>query len=178
MLGIQAFTNLTTPPDLFGPTGHLVALVGLLGLYPALVARTPTVARVAGAVAVVALGSWALMVATRLLAVLGVTSSLSDVLPGAFFMLVFASTILTYVLFGTATLRVDDSSRIVGLLVLAPGGLILAGLVGSAIADVTALGALFIASGLAVSMLALGYTLRTWDRSTDHAEPAGDVTAG
>jgi hypothetical protein len=177
MAGIHAFTNLTMSPDLFGPTGHLVALVGLLGLYPALADRTPTVARVAGAIAAVALGSWALVVATRFFAVLGVISSLSDVLPDAVFMPVFISTILTYVLFSAIILRGDDSSQVVGLLLLAPGVLILVALVGSAIVDVGAREALVISGGLALSMLALGYTLRTGDRSTDHAVPAGDVAA-
>lgn len=178
MLGIQAFSNLTTPPDVFGPAGHLVALLGLVGLYPVLADRTPTVARVAGVVASVALVSWAVMVVTRFLAVAGVVSSVSDVLPSIFFMLVFATTILTYVLFGVATLRVSDSSRVVGLLVLAPGVLILVALVGSTIASVTALGGLVIGGGLALSMLVLGHILRTWGRPADSATSAGTVTAG
>lgn len=178
MLGIQAFSNLTTPPDVFGPTGHLVALVGLLGLYPPLVARTPAVARIAGAVATVALVSWAVMTVTRFLAVAGIISALSDVLPGAFFMLVFGSTILTYVLFGVAIVRVDDSPRTVGLLVLAPAVLLVVVLVDSAITGVTALDGLIIGGGLALSMLALGYVLRTWDRPTDRTTSTGDVTVG
>jgi hypothetical protein len=178
MLGIQAFSNLTTPPDVFGPTGHLVALLGLVGLYPVLADRTPTVARVAGAAAAVALVSWAVMTVTRLLAVAGIVAAVSDVLPGVFFMLVFASTILSYVLFGAAILCIEDSSRVVGLLVLAPGALILVALVGSTIAAVTALEGLVIGGGLALSMLPLGYILRTWGRSADSAAPAGKTTAG
>ena len=177
MLGVQAFSNLTTPPDVFGPTGHLVALVGLLGLYPTLADRTPTVMRVAGAVAAVALVSWAVMSLTRFLAVGGIVSSVSEALPGIFPIIVFASTILTYLLFGVATVRTDDSSRTVGLLVLAPGVLVLVALVSSAVAGVTALGGVLIGGGLALSVLALGYTLRTW-RSHDHAVPAADATAG
>jgi hypothetical protein len=42
----------------FGPTGRFAALVGLIGLYPPLVDRTPTTARAAGVVAVVALVGW------------------------------------------------------------------------------------------------------------------------
>lgn len=180
MLGIQAFSDLTTPPDVFGPAGHLVALLGLVGLYPVLADRTPTptATRVAGAVAAVAVVSWAVMTVIRLLAVAGIVSAVSDVLPGVFFMLVFATTILTYVLFGAASLRVEDSSRIVGLLVLAPGALILVALVGSTIASVTARDGFVVAVGLALSMLALGYVLRTWGRQADSASPAGTVTAG
>lgn len=178
MLGVQAFSRLSTPPDVFGPAGHLVALVGLLGLYPALVDRTATAARVAGAVAAVALAGWVVMTGTRLLSVAGVVPSAGEVLPGAFVLLAFASTVLAYGLFGVATLRAEDCSRVVGLLVLAPAALLVAALVSSAIADVTALAGVVVGSGLALSTLALGQTLRTRDHPTDHAARAGDVTAG
>lgn len=178
LLGVQAFSNLSTPPDVFGPTGHLVALLGLVGLYPVLATRTPIVARISGAVTAVALVSWFVMTVTRVLAIAGIVSAVSDVLPGIFFLLVFASTILTYVLFGVATLRIDDGSRIVGLLVLTPAALITIVLVDSAITGVTALDGVVIGSGLALSMLTVGYTLRTWDRPTDNAAPAGTVAAG
>jgi hypothetical protein len=45
---IDAFTAMTTPPDVFVAAGHLVALVGLLVLYPVPAYRTPRLARVAG----------------------------------------------------------------------------------------------------------------------------------
>lgn len=178
MLGVQAFSNLTTPPDLFGPTGHLIAILGLFGLYPVLVDRTPTVARVAGAIAAVAFASWAVMVVTRFLEAAGVVSTVNDVLPGAFLMLVFASTILTYILSGIAILRVDSDSRLVGLLVLAPGALILVALIGSTVANVTAIVGFVIGGGQALSMLGLGHILRTWESPAGGATPAGEVTAG
>lgn len=178
LLGVQAFSKLSTPPDVFGPTGHLVALFGLVGLYPVLAARRPTVARIAGAVTAAALVSWFVMTVTRLLAIAGLVSAVGDVLPGVFFMLMFVSTILTYILFGVVTLRIDDGSRIVGLLVLTPAALIITVLVDSAITGVTALDGVVIGSGLALSMLTVGYTLRTWDRPTDNAAPAGTVAAG
>lgn len=177
MSGVHAFTDVTTPPDAFVTTGHLVALVGLLGLYPVLAGRTRRLARAAGGVAAVALASWFVMTVTRFLELAGVVSSLGDALPEAFFLVVLASTILTYVLFGVATLRVD-SSRTVGLLVLVPGALTAVLVVDSALTGVSALDGVFIGGGLALSMLLLGYTLRTWDRPTDHVASAGDVTAG
>ena len=177
MSGIHAFTEGATPPDVFVTTGHLVALVGLLGLYPEIITRTPRVARAGGAVAVVALVSWFVMTVTRFFELAGVISSLGDALPEPFFIVVLASTILTYVLFGIATIRVD-SSWTVGLLVLAPGALTAALVIDSALTGVTDLDGVFIGGGLALSMLALGYTLRTWDRPTDHAASAGDITAG
>ena len=134
-------------------------------------------ARAAGAAGAVALVSWFVMTVTRLFELAGIVSSLGDVLPEPFFIVVLASTIFTYVLFGVATLRVD-SSRTVGLLVLVPGLLTAALVVDSALTGVSALDGVFIGGGLALSMLALGYTLRTWDRPTDYAATAGDVTPG
>jgi hypothetical protein len=117
------------------------------------------------------------MTVTRFFELAGIISSLGDALPEPFFLVVLAATILTYVLFGVATLRVD-SSRTVGLLVLVPGLLTAALVVDSALTGVSALDGVFIGGGLALSMLALGYTLRTWDRPTDYAATAGDVTPG
>lgn len=178
MLGIQAFSDMSTQPDVFGPTGHFVALVGLLGLYPVLVERTPTMVRVAGAVAGIALVSWAVMAATRFLAVVGLISSLSDVLPGAFFVFLFASTILTYVLFSVTAVRFKDCPRSVGPLVLTPAVLLIVALVGSALSGVSDLVGFLVGCGLALSILELGYTLRTWSAPTDREVPAGDVTTG
>lgn len=175
---IHAFTDVATPPDVFVTTGHLVALVGLFGLYPVLVERNPIVARIAATVAALALVSWFVMAITRFFELAGIVSSLGDALPEVFFIVVLATTILTYVAFGVAMLRVDDSSRIIGVLVVAPGGLTAVLVVDSALSGVSALDGAVIGGGLALSMLALGYTLRTWDRPTDHAAPAGDVTTG
>jgi 4-amino-4-deoxy-L-arabinose transferase-like glycosyltransferase len=176
MLGVQAFSTLTTPPDLFGPAGHLVSLAGLFGLYPALADRMLTVARIAVSVAIVGAGSWALLTLTRFLAVAGFVTSVSNVLPAVFFVLVFASTILTYVLFGVAALHIDSESRLVGSLLLVPAALLVVALVGSATRGVTVADGMVIGSGLAVSMVALGHTLRTWDRPTNPAAPTGDVS--
>ena len=177
MSAVHAFTAVTTPPDAFVTTGHFVALVGLLGLYPVLANGMRRLARAAGAAGAVALVSWFVMTVTRLVELAGIVSSLGDALPEPFFIVVLASTIFTYVLFGVATLRVD-SSRTVGLLVLVPGLLTAALVVDSALTGVSALDGVFIGGGLALSMLALGYTLRTWDHPTDYAATAGDVTPG
>lgn len=139
MSAIHAFTDLATPPDVFVTTGHLVALGGLIGVYPLLVDRTPILSRAAGLVATVALVSWAVMTVTRFLELAGLVPSLGEALPDAFFVVVLASTILTYVTFGVAILRVDDGSRTVGLLVLAPGVLTAVLVVDSVLTGVTAL---------------------------------------
>lgn len=176
--GIKAFTDLAPPPDVFVTTGHLIALVGLVGLYPVLVDRTPRVARAAVAVAVVPIVGWGVMTVARLLAVAGTVSSLNHVLPGALIVLVVGSTILTYGLFGAATLRAGEDSRIVGILVLAPAALFIMLLVDAATTGASALDGVFIGGGLALSMMALGYRLRTWDHRTAHAAPNGDAMVG
>jgi hypothetical protein len=117
------------------------------------------------------------MTVVRFFEFAGTVSSLNEALPETFFIVVLASTILTYVLFGVATLRID-SSRTVGLLVLVPGLLTAALVVDSALTGVSALDGVVVGGGLAMSMLVLGYTLRTWDRPTDHVASVGDVTPG
>lgn len=176
--GIEAFTDLAPPPDVFVTTGHLVGLVGLVGLYPVLVDRTPGVARAAVAVAVVPIVGWVVMTLAQLLAVAGTVSSLNRVLPGAFIMLVAGSTVLTYGLFGVATLRAGEGSRTVGFLVLAPAAVFVVSLVDAALTGMSSLDGVLIGGGMALSMLALGYRLRTWDHRTGHAVPTGDATVG
>lgn len=178
MSGIRAFTGLATPPDAFVTAGHFVALVGLLGLYPAVLDRTPTVARAAGSVLVVALASWFVMTVTQLLALAGVVASLEAVLPSSFVVVVLASTILTYGLFGVATLRVDTWSRRVGVLVLTPGALTGALVVRSVIEWANPVGGVVIGGGLALSMLALGYSLRTIDDRLLAHGTRGGATSG
>lgn len=176
--GITVFTDLAPPPDVFVTTGHFVALGGLIGLYPILVDRTPRLARAAGVVTVVPLVGWLVMTVTQFLTVAGVVSSLIDTLPGAVIMLVPVSTLLTYVLFGVATLRVGEGSRIVGVLVLAPAALIVALLAGSALTDASAIVGLVVGSGLALTMLALGYRLRTWHRPINRRATADQKITG
>lgn len=177
MSTVHAFTEIATPPDVFVTTGHFVALVGLLGLYPVLADGTRRLVRAAAAGGAVALVSWFVMTVVRFFELVGIVPSLGDALPEAFFVVVLASTVLTYGLFGVATLRID-SSWTVGLLVLVPGFLIAVLVIDSALTGVSALDGVFISGGLALSILALGYTLRTWDRPTDNVVSPGDVTPG
>lgn len=173
---VEAFTALTAPPDVFVTTGHLVALVGLIGLYPALVERTPRLARFGLAVGAVAIASWVVMTVGQFLAVAGVWASLAAVLPGAFFVVVLAATILTYAAFGTATLRGGGYPRTDGLLVLAPAVLIAALAIDATVNGSTAVDGVLFGGGLALSMLALGVRLRSWTRTAVGPAPAGAVS--
>ena len=59
--GIEAFTTVPTPVDVFGPSGYVAAILAILGLYPPLAARTPRIARVAAGIAALTAPAWALI---------------------------------------------------------------------------------------------------------------------
>lgn len=178
LAGLRAVTGLPLPPDLFAPTGHLVALVGLLGLYPVFVDWTPVTARIAGTVLLLAAISWLGLSLTQLLVAVGMVSSLAAVLPESYFAIALASTILTYGLFGVTALRADRESRTVGCLVLAPGGLTALLIVNSALGGASAAGGIVIGGGLSLSMLGLGFLLRTWNGPSRSAVPVGEASTG
>lgn len=178
LAGLRAFTDLTTPPDVFVTAGHLVALAGLLGLYPVVVADGPVLARTATGATVVALACWAVVTLAQFLVLAGVVASMGAVLPGVFFAVVLGSTVLAYCLFALAARRVTPESRTVELLVLAPGGLTAAVVVAPAVVGGDAFAGVLVGGGLSLSMLALGSVLRTWDVRFGRTELADDVTAG
>lgn len=175
LMGIEAFTTLSTLPDVFVTTGHLIALVGLLGLFPVLVTRTPRLARLAVTTGSVAIAGWTVLTVGKFAVVAGAWSSLDSVLPGVFFVLLLCSSILTYVLFGSASLRSGHGSRSVVMLVFAPGALMAVLLLDSIITGLSAFDGLVIGGGLAFSMLALGYKLRRWPGRGESLSPAGPV---
>lgn len=177
LMGIEAFTALATPPDVFVTTGHMIALVGLLGLFPSVVSRTPRLARLAVTIGAVAIAGWSVTTVGKFGVVAGFWSSLNAALPGIFFIILLGSSILTYGLFGVASLRSGLGSRIDGLLVLAPGGLIAVLLVDSAITGLSALDGFLIGGGLAIAMLALGFKLRTWPEQSNPSSLA-EVVVG
>lgn len=176
LLGLQAFSGLAAPPDFIGPAGHLVALVGLIGLYPGLVDRWPMTTRAGGAVAAVAIGGWGVTTGTRFLEVIGAVGS--DLLPGAFVGLMLLATVLTYVIFGVATARVTEWPSRVGLLVGSPAVFLLVVLGASLVVRVAAREGFVISVGLALAMVLLGYTFRTGAAGTGQVDRTGDVTMG
>lgn len=176
--GIEAFTALRPPPDLFVTAGHLVAVVGLLGLYPVIAPVAPRLGRMAAVATLVATAGWAGMTTAHAVAVFGGATSLSGVLPDGVGLAVVVVTITAYTLAGVGALRADGGSRLVGALVLAPGALIVVLLADAAVTGASALDGVVIGGGLALSMLALGHRLRRWDRLTGPAAPATDASLG
>jgi uncharacterized membrane protein len=178
VIGLQAFTNVTVTADVFAPVGHLLALVGLVGLYPVANDRTPTLARIGAVVAAVLATGWAVVTLSILATTFGNQPPQIETLLGVVSIVVLVSTVLPYVLFGVVTFRSDVAPRRVCLLVLVPAAMLVV-----LLADIAILGAppahgVVIGTGLAVSMLSLGHTLRIGEINPDRASPDSDVTPG
>jgi hypothetical protein len=178
VMGVQAFTDVTTPTDVFAPVGHLLALVGLVGLYSVFADHAPRLAR-AGAVlaAVIAVG-WVAVTVSILGTSLGNPSSQTEALLGILSMVVLTSTILPYVVYGVAVLRTDATRRTVGLLLLAPAALLAVLLVDIAILGASPLDGVVVGTGLAFANLTVGFTLRTGGVPIPRPSSNGDVTPG
>lgn len=170
---LEAFTAVNPPPDVFVMAGHLIALAGLLGLYPALVRRSPPLAMAGLAATGLGVAAWTVLTAAQVLAVAGAVGSLTALFPGAVFVGVIAVTILAYTLVGTAALIADAGSTVDGLLVLAPAALLAVLLGKSVVAGVGAADGAVIGGGLALSMLALGVRLQSWPGVAAEPAPAG-----
>jgi hypothetical protein len=177
LLGGQAFTEMVTPPDVFAPLGHLVALVGLVGLYPALADRTPTLTEAAAVAAAIPAVGWLVLFVWQVGDLAGVLSPPTGVLPGIVSVTVIVATALTYVLFGLASHRAGARSRTVTWRLVTPAGLFGGLVVSIAVVGASALVGFVFTSGLVVAYLAIGQSLRIDADPTDGETPA-DATTG
>lgn len=176
IVGVRAFTDLTVPADVFAPVGHLLALVGLVGLYPTVGDDSPAVAQVgAFVVAVVALG-WAVVTLSVVATALG--SRPPELLFGVLSVLVLVSTTLPYALFGIVTLRSGVAPPRVGVLLLSPAVLLVVLLGDVVVLGSSPLAGVVVATGLALSMLAIGYTLRNEGPRAGRTALDGGATHG
>lgn len=174
--GLEAFTDIAPPVDLFAPTGYLIALVGLLGLYPAISDRTPRVARVAVAVASIPFAGWIAITASSVGAIIGVVPPQTELLPGVVFVVHIVGMILTYSLFGVAVLRSGGHRRAVGVLLFVVPTLFISMVAGAVLMGNSAVGAFVIGCLLALTHLAIGYSLQTGRTAIDH-ETTADIGA-
>lgn len=175
MMGVQVFTGMTTPPDLFAPAGHLLVFSGLLGVSLSLGNRVPRLARAGGVCVVLGMVGFTGITIGNLGKLVGIQP------PDWFALFILLATIGMvpgFLAFGIASLRSDVHSRTVGLLLLAPGALFLVLIVEVLIFGASTVGGFIVGSGLALTHLAIGYALRTGINPTDNALPAGDVTPG
>ena len=154
----------------------IVVFVGLLGLYPRLAGRNSTLAQ--GGVGLLA-ATAAIILSTLASSVLPIGFSFGKTVIAAIVMTVLVGSALTLTAFGTASLCSGVYSRSVGGFLLTTGAgmsLIIVGML--LFGDPTPTWVPFIANGLiAISLGAIGYTLRIEDISTEHAEQTTDVTA-
>lgn len=182
LLGYEAFTNASAPEDIFGPPGFFLAMVGLLGLYPALADRTPRLARISVIGAMVGALGWLLITLFVVTEVLGILPALEEMgVVGAILILVSGiAMVLAYVGGGVASLWADLHSRYLGLFLLAPPAIfgvmltqaILFAQFGLFSETIMAWSAVVLSGGQALSHVAIGYLLRAKPIPTDRAEPA------
>lgn len=176
--GIEAFTTMPTPVDVFGPAGYVAAILGLFGVYPTLADRTPSLSRIAAFLATVTAPAWALISGWNVGEAAGILPPQTDVVPAQFFFVVIVSTLLMYLLFGFASLRAGGvHTRAFGLLLMMPGGLFILLIVGSVTLPVNAaVGGVIIGGGQAIVHGSIGGMLLTGRTRTDHVDPSTDLS--
>lgn len=175
MMGIQAFTSMATPPDVFAPTGSLLVFVGVFGIYRSVSERAPTASHVgAGCVGLAVVGFSVIAV--------GNAAELGGVVPpdwvAIFAVLALVGAIPGFLAFGVASLHAKTHPRRVGVLLMAPAGLFLSLIVSVLVLEASAIGGLFVGSGLALTYLMLGYSLRPGSASAVSVPPVSEVAAG
>lgn len=174
--GLEAFTAVSPPPDVLGPVGYFLGMVGLLGLYPALVDRSPRVARSAAAVAIVPLVGWSWFSIAAFAELAGIVPPASAAIPGPVFLVHVVTFVLTYGLFAVASIRAGSSLRLVGVLLLAPPLLMSTMVVAAVVVGNSTTGAFLIGSLQAVVHLSVGGVLHARVAAT--RAPVGDPAVG
>ena len=170
--GAQTFIGESSPlvQNLVAPLGFLVGVLALMGLYPAVSDRSPSLGQAAGLLAGVTALYWVLIIAGSLGETAGVTPASEEVFPVVFFFGVYVATLLTYAVFGIVVLRAGGQSRLVGLFILGPAVMFLLLMTRAAPNYV-------IDAGHALFHLGAGAVLWTHDVPSDRAEPAPDSPA-
>ena len=158
-MGIRAFSEIPTPVDLFAPLGHLLAVVGVLGLYSVAVTRSQIYARISGFVSVASATAWSLIVYAQLSQIITFLPTWPDEFTATLSVFVMVTTIFAYLGFGTITIAVSDVSRDLGVLVLAPAGLFAIVIASVALIGPSSAVGFVVGSGLTLCYVALGYRL-------------------
>lgn len=170
---LVTYSGTSIPQDTtFASVGGNLVVLGLLGLYPALVKRRPYLSRAAAALAVIAVISWSIVVlGDGILEPLGILSGPPG--PLALTPIVGLATLYSaYALLGITVLLVDAHPRAVGVLLLVAAvsvplvRLVLAGLPNFT-ANVVNL----------LVYIAIGYILLTAGVPTDKVESPADTPA-
>ncbi|MWG34633.1 hypothetical protein [Halomarina oriensis] len=169
--------------EAFIAAGWVAGLVGLLGLYPRLSDRSRWLARAGGVFAVLGLVAFVFLGGASLAAfVTGAAVERGGAIGGLPLAFVFpgiiAGSLLAFSSFSVASLRAGVHSRTVSVLLAVPSAIFVANVATPAIPgrEFVTLG---IVCGLALTMFAIGYTLRTADSPSERrdVEPSPDSAA-
>jgi len=176
---IEAFSTASPPADVFGPAGYVAAGLALLGLVPSLFHEAPNSSRLAATLSLATVTGWALIACWTFGTAAGMLPPAEAVFPAALFAVVVLSTLLVYLVFGAVSLRTAAHSRTLGLLLLAPAGVLVFLMAGAVVSSVAPeMGPIAVGWGLALSHGAIGATLvvgrSTTDRVAPSAEPTGE----
>lgn len=177
LYGVEASMGLAYPDarDFLLPTGYILGVAGLLGLYPTYAERATKLLRVGAIMAVGSLVGWLALLAFSFGDVAGGNIPQSDILPGIFFMVHPMMMILAYSLFALAIIWADFNSWILSLFLLGSPILFIVLLMGPVIRSGDfPLGAFVISSGQAMTHLAIGYVLQTKSTSPEREGHTSD----
>jgi hypothetical protein len=162
-------TSYPVVESVIGPSGFLVSVLGLLGLYPALATRTPRLARVAAGIALLATAGWVAIIGTGIGETLGVLSGLTGplaIIP----LVVVVSMTLGFGLFGATILYTGSHSWIIGALLLLESINLLVLILGLApYILLTTVGHTLVFLGIGVTLRATGVTADSTDPAPDSA---------
>lgn len=174
--GLAAFADVRYPmirDGIVRPIGYALGFLALLGLYPALADRSPTLARVGATFTVLGTVGW--LVDGFVGSSRGLAAHLGYTPPawlGVFGLLIALGFVVGFPAFGVASLRTGQYPRTVGLLLLAPL-LVMATNVAVVMGDFVdvATGRFLVSTGDALIILAVGVVLHFETVPTGHTEP-------
>lgn len=152
--------------------GWVAASVGLLGLYPALADRSRRLSRAGAVFTVIGILGYAVMGVLSLADYVGVLGTGFESYAIVFFPPVLVGSLLTFPLFGVASLRSNAHSRTLGLLLPGPTLLFVANMLTPTPPSVV----LVVVSGLVVVCFGIGYVVRTEDVTAGRTETATGPT--
>lgn len=156
--GIEAFTDVAVPANIF-ESGYVFAFLGLLGLYPTLADEGHRLARAGAGAATVGLVGVSLVS----LRSFGHLAGLVSEYPAgwsAIILLVLVGFIGGYLALGLVALRSEAYSTTVGLVLTAPGVIVVLMLLHIAAGLDSSASVFVVSSGQAMAHLAIGETLR------------------
>ena len=164
--GIEAATDMVLEPNPF-EFGYVVGFLGLLGLYPAAADESPWLARVGAVAALLGIIGLSAFTVLHLAVLAGVVAPGGPTWFWVVIPLPLIGFVVGYLAIGIASLRADVHPRMVGLLLLAPGLIVVVMLVQMLAGWTSQPQAFVISAGEAMAHLAIGATLTTKSDSDD-----------